>query len=53
MGESAHGVPNYNVMYTVLAVVKDGKVMLSVRSRQGYSRGYAYLDVKVQCRRSK
>ncbi|MDE0026206.1 MAG: hypothetical protein OXP69_17495 [Spirochaetaceae bacterium] len=41
--------PNYSVMYTVLAVVEDEKVLLSIRSRQGYDRGYAYLDVKLQC----
>ena len=41
--------PDFSVMYTVNAEVRDGKVVLGLRSRQGYGRGYTYIDVIALC----
>lgn len=41
--------PSVDVMYTVNAWVVDGSVGVTLRSRQGYARGYAYLDVFALC----
>ena len=43
--------PDYNVMYTANANIQDGKIEVALRTRQGYSRGYAYLDVIALCQK--
>lgn len=50
------GWPDNDVMYTVNAGVRDGKIILQVRSRRvhywterEYTRGYAYIRVLVHC----
>ena len=41
--------PSKDVMYTVNADIVDEKVSVALRSRQGYARGYAYIDVFALC----
>lgn len=42
--------PDYSVMYTVNAYVSGGAILIDLRSRQGYGRGYAYVEVMALCR---
>ena len=45
--------PSIDVMYTVNAsVTDDDRIEIDLRSRQGFERGYAYIDVIVQCSRT-
>lgn len=41
--------PSRDVMYSTNVGVKDEKVVIALRSRQGFGRGYAYIDVTVLC----
>lgn len=43
--------PTPEVMYTVNAhVSRKGEIAIALRTRQNYSRGYAYIDVMARCR---
>lgn len=43
--------PDASIIYSVNAgVTSDGDITLGLRTRQGYSRGYAYVEVLVLCR---
>ena len=43
--------PDSSIMYSVNAnVTDDGEIEIALRTRQGYSRGYAYVEVLVLCR---
>ena len=42
--------PDSSIMYSVNANVTDaGEIEVALRTRQGYSRGYAYVEVLVLC----
>jgi len=41
--------PSIDVMYSVNAAVTEGRIEIAVRTRQGFSRGYAYIDILVLC----
>ena len=41
--------PSIDVMYTVNAGIVNGVPNIELRTRQGFMRGYAYIDVIVQC----
>ena len=45
--------PDASVMYSVNAnVTEDGRIEIALRTRQGYSRGYSYVEVLVLCVRA-
>ena len=43
--------PSIDIMYSVNAsVTNEGNIQIALRTRQGFPRGYAYIDVLVLCR---